>query len=33
MECGISIENYNDLKVGDSMESFVVERVAEPALV
>jgi len=33
VECGISIENYNDIKAGDSMESFVVERVAEPALV
>ena len=33
MECGISIENYNDVKAGDSVESFVVERVAEPVLV
>ncbi|HMD99363.1 MAG TPA: translation initiation factor IF-2 [Terriglobia bacterium] len=33
MECGISIENYNDVKAGDSLESFIVERVAEPVLV
>ncbi len=33
MECGISIENYNDVKAGDFLESFIVERVAEPVLV
>ena len=33
MECGISLENYNDVKVGDVIESYVKERVAEPALV
>jgi translation initiation factor IF-2 len=33
MECGISLENYNDVKVGDIIEAYVKERVAEPALV
>ncbi len=33
MECGIGLENYNDVKVGDVIESFVLERVTEPALV
>ena len=28
MECGISIQNYNDLKVGDVIEAFVTEKVA-----
>jgi translation initiation factor IF-2 len=32
-ECGISLENYNDVKVGDIIEAYVKERVAEPALV
>lgn len=27
-ECGIGIENYNDVKVGDIMETFVLEEVA-----
>ncbi len=27
-ECGISIENYNDIKVGDIIESFEMEKVA-----
>jgi len=27
-ECGIGIENYNDLKVGDVLEAFVVEESA-----
>jgi translation initiation factor IF-2 len=27
-ECGIMIENYNDIKVGDVIENFVVEKVA-----
>jgi translation initiation factor IF-2 len=34
LECGIGIENFNDLKVGDVLESFKVEEVArslEPA--
>ncbi len=29
-ECGIGFEKYNDLKVGDVIEVFVVERVATP---
>ncbi len=33
MECGIAIENFNDVKLGDVIESFVTERVSEPALV
>jgi translation initiation factor IF-2 len=28
MECGIGIQNYNDLKVGDAIEAFVTEKVA-----
>ncbi len=32
MECGVAVENFNDIKVGDVMEAFVVERVAEPAI-
>jgi translation initiation factor IF-2 len=28
MECGIGIQNYNDVKVGDIIESFVTEKVA-----
>jgi len=31
MECGIALENYNDVKVGDVIEAFVKERVPEPA--
>lgn len=27
-ECGIMIENYNDLKVGDILEDFVIEKIA-----
>lgn len=27
-ECGISVENYNDLKVGDVLEAFIIEEVA-----
>jgi translation initiation factor IF-2 len=26
-ECGIGIHNYNDLKIGDSIEAFVMESV------
>jgi translation initiation factor IF-2 len=33
MECGIGLENFNDVKVGDVIEAYVVEKVAEPALV
>ena len=32
MECGISLENYNDVKVGDVIEAYVKERVVEPAM-
>jgi len=32
MECGISLENYNDVKVGDIIEAYVKERVVEPAM-
>ena len=32
MECGISLENYSDVKVGDVIEAYVRERVAEPAM-
>ncbi len=32
-ECGISLENFNDVKVGDVLEAFVVERVVEPVTV
>jgi translation initiation factor IF-2 len=28
MECGISIANYGDIKVGDTIEAFVTERIA-----
>ncbi len=27
-ECGISVENYNDVKVGDTLELFIVEEIA-----
>ena len=33
MECGIALENFSDVKVGDVMQAFVTERVTEPALV
>ena len=29
-ECGIGFDRFNDIKVGDSIEAFVVERVAAP---
>jgi translation initiation factor IF-2 len=29
LECGISLERFNDVKVGDIIEAFVVERVAQ----
>jgi translation initiation factor IF-2 len=32
MECGISLENYNDVKVGDVIEAYVKERIIEPAM-
>jgi translation initiation factor IF-2 len=28
LECGIGVENFNDLKVGDVLESYTVEQVA-----
>ena len=31
-ECGIALENYNDVKVGDVMEAFTMEKVAAAAL-
>jgi translation initiation factor IF-2 len=31
-ECGISLENFNDLKVGDQIESYIVEKVAATEL-
>jgi len=32
MECGVVLENFNDLKVGDVIEAFVIEKVVEPTL-
>jgi translation initiation factor IF-2 len=32
MECGISIANYGDIKAGDVIEAFVIERVAAEAM-
>ncbi len=32
-ECGIGLERFNDIKVGDTIEVFVVERVAAPATI
>jgi translation initiation factor IF-2 len=32
MECGISLENYNDVKVGDIIEAYVKERIVEAAI-
>jgi translation initiation factor IF-2 len=31
-ECGISLENFNDLKVGDQIEAYIIERVAATEL-
>jgi translation initiation factor IF-2 len=33
MECGISIANYGDIKVGDVIEAFVTERIAAEVMV
>jgi translation initiation factor IF-2 len=33
VECGVSLENFNDVKIGDVVESYVTERVTEAALV
>jgi len=27
-ECGILLENYNDIKVGDIMENYIIEKIA-----
>jgi translation initiation factor IF-2 len=32
LECGIALENFNDVKVGDVIEAYVKERVAEPVI-
>jgi translation initiation factor IF-2 len=32
MECGIGLENFNDIKVGDVLEAYVTERVVEEAI-
>jgi len=32
MECGVALENFNDVKIGDVLEAFVKERVPEPAM-
>ncbi len=32
MECGIALENFNDVKIGDVIEAYVKERVVEPAI-
>jgi translation initiation factor IF-2 len=29
MECGLSLDRFNDVKVGDIIELFTVERVAQ----
>jgi len=31
-ECGISLENFNDVKVSDQIEAYIVERVAATEL-
>ncbi len=28
MSCGIGLENYNDLKIGDIIEAFEMEKIA-----
>jgi translation initiation factor IF-2 len=33
MECGITVENYGDVKAGDIIEAFVTERVASEVFV
>jgi translation initiation factor IF-2 len=32
MECGVTLENFSDIKIGDVIEAYVKERVAEPAI-
>ncbi len=31
-ECGIGLENFNDIKVSDQIESFIIEKVAATEL-
>ena len=31
-ECGISLENFNDVKVSDQIEAYIIERVAATEL-
>jgi translation initiation factor IF-2 len=31
-ECGIGLENFNDIKVGDQIEAYVIEKVAATEL-
>jgi translation initiation factor IF-2 len=31
-ECGIGLENFNDIKVGDQIEAYIVEKVAATEL-
>ena len=31
-ECGISLANYNDIKVDDEIEAFVIEKIAATEL-
>ena len=31
-ECGISLVNFNDIKVGDEIEAFVIEKIAATEL-
>ena len=31
-ECGISLVNFNDIKIGDEIEAFVIERIAATEL-
>jgi translation initiation factor IF-2 len=33
MECGVALENFNDVKIGDVIEAFVTETVSEPVVV
>ena len=31
-ECGIGLENFNDIKVGDQIEAYVIEKIAATEL-
>ena len=31
-ECGIGLENFNDIKVGDQIEAYIIEKVAATEL-